>query len=271
MSITNVMVAVDRSERIANRLLLARDLAGRFGAGITGIGARLADSPRMIYGDSYPIVMPDLRKAAEDDIAALGSTFETTMAGFDRAEWRGDIQVPLRFAVEQSRAADLVVVGRQGADDFVDLDFGVDPGDLVLAAGRPILVVPPWMTELRAHRIVMAWRDTREARRALKDALPFMKNAAEVSVIEVGSGAASSNAVRDVARFLAGHGVTATLQTLEQHDLSVEEVILQHASYMEADLVVSGAYGHGRLRETVFGGVTRGLLRYADVCCLMSH
>lgn len=271
MPFASIMVAADRSEKAINRYRLARDLAETFEARLIGVGARMIDMPNTMYGDSYPLVLPDFEREARQELSGVHETFQKALQGFNRAEWRGELDEPLRFLMEQSRAADLIVVGRRGDDDIVDRNFGVDPGDAVMEGGRPILMAPPWVTSLRGKRIVVAWSDTREARRAVYDALPFLQRAEEVSVVEVTPTVKSNLSIKDVVTFLTGHAVTAEAHMIEAVDSPPEAAVLEHAVNMNADLVVSGAYGHSRLRETIFGGVTRGLLKHSDICCLMSH
>jgi nucleotide-binding universal stress UspA family protein len=148
--------------------------------------------------------------------------------------------------------------------------MAVSPGALIMESGRPILVVPPLRDHVFANRILIAWKDTREARRAVWDSLPFLKRADVVFVVAIGGNDRKETA-NDVSAYLARHGITSrTLLRSTPHG-SVAEDILQVADDEGANLIVSGAYGHSRSREWMFGGVTRDLLNDAPVCCLMSH
>ena len=121
---------------------------------------------------------------------------------------------------------------------------------------------------------MIAWKDTREARRAVRDALPLLQEAQRVSIAEVTSEGMEESAVAriaDVARYLAHHDVSVGQQTGIAADESEGNVLLRLAREQDADLIVAGAYGHNRLSEWVFGGVTRNLLTTSTVPCLFSN
>jgi nucleotide-binding universal stress UspA family protein len=139
-------------------------------------------------------------------------------------------------------------------------------------AVRP--VVPPAVRSLSARHIIVAWKDTREARRATWDALPFLCAADSVRVLEM-TDEADPEPVRgrvgDVVRHLERHQVKAQGEVRNQREASAADEIILAAERDGADLIVAGGYGHARLREWVFGGVTRDLLRHCPTCCLLSH
>jgi nucleotide-binding universal stress UspA family protein len=148
--------------------------------------------------------------------------------------------------------------------------MAASPGDLVMESGRSVLIVPPLMDHMFANRIVVAWKDTREARRAVWDSLPFLKRADVVFVVAIGDND-RKEAANDVSAYLARHGIASRALLRGIPDSTVAEDILQVANDEGANLIVSGAYGHSRVHEWIFGGVTRALLNDAPVCCLMSH
>ncbi len=180
--------------------------------------------------------------------------------------WRSDLGPSLPFLVAQAAAADLVVVGRR--DDSAP--FAIDPGDLAMQLGGPVLVVPPGCDHLEAGRVLIAWANTREARRAVRDAMPFLTRASRVVVASIDDGAGPADP-RDLVGLLRAHGVVAEAVTPDATGASTAEALTDAAAEHGADLVVAGAYGHSRLREWAFGGVTRDLLAGSPVCCLMSH
>ena len=104
----------------------------------------------------------------------------------------------------------------------------------------------------------------------MRDALPFLKSATVTYVVASGSDVDTSG-VDDVGTYLKRHGVNATPRLSSVPDTNTADAILEVASDHNADLIVAGAYGHSRVREWVFGGVTHDLLQRAPVCCLMSH
>jgi nucleotide-binding universal stress UspA family protein len=171
-----------------------------------------------------------------------------------------------------SRAADLIIAGgapRQAQDPYKI----ASPVELAMTSGRPVLVAPPEAPGLSAKQVVLAWKDTREARRALSDALPFLHRADLVEVVEVSAAAELEQAdirTRDVAAALQRRGIKAEAKVVEHARVEAHQV-LREASHIGADLIVAGAYGHTRLGEWVFGGFTRDLLLQDDCYLVLSH
>jgi nucleotide-binding universal stress UspA family protein len=270
MTYASIMVAVDLADQARNRVRLAAHLADTFHAGLIGVAAEMpayvvpppGPTPASAYAleASSEIVLDELRRAHAlfTDVAGVRS----------RIEWRSNLDFPLSFLIAQAAAADLVVVERKTESGPALLT--VDPGDLVMALGRPVLVVPPHVDSLDPKRVVIGWRNTREARRAVWDALPFLKRASQVVVVSVDDGGGADDA-QDVLGLIRAHDVHATAVQREAPGETTAEALVDVAAEQGADLIVTGAYGHGRLREWVFGGVTRTLLAGAPVCCLMSY
>ncbi|MDP3317910.1 MAG: universal stress protein, partial [Bosea sp. (in: a-proteobacteria)] len=161
-------------------------------------------------------------------------------------------------------------LGRQGPGDPALGRMGIAPGDIVMELGRPILVVPPGIDALAARSVVVAWKDTRESRRALQDALPFLVRAEMVCVLSVGTDQDDA-AAQDVCSYLAKYGIAARPVLRPKGGGSIVGEITDLVRHQGADLIVAGAYGHSRLREWIFGGVTQELIQATPVCCLMSH
>jgi nucleotide-binding universal stress UspA family protein len=172
----------------------------------------------------------------------------------------------------EARWADLVLIDA-APERPLNVARQIDAGDLIMQVGRPVLLVAPVPVPLRMDRVLVAWRDTREARRAAADALPLLKRAGRVSIVEVADeddlGAAQSR-LNDVASWLGRHGVTAEVhaKSASGDDAAGLATI---ADELEADIVVAGAYGHSRVREWALGGVTRTLLRQGVRSSFVSH
>ncbi len=269
MSYVSIMVYCDgESERIR----LAIELAERFKARLIGVAAR-APIP-VVTGEDAAIdaallqqenaaVRAFLDKAGEQFRAVAGKC-ETPI------EWRSAPDIPNDFVAREARAADLVIVGQTPTADHRSLAVG----SLLLKAGRPVLVAPRALASLPARHAVVAWKDTREARRAVRDALPFLhrtENVALVAVCEWGAEATALRQLKDVARFLAQHHITNVTERVLPDEPVAGDVLLRFVGDERADLLVAGAYGHSRLGEWIFGGVTRDLLTKSSVCCLFSH
>lgn len=271
MKISNIMVSVDLGAAAADRVQLAAGLAERFEATLIGVAARPVLAP-MPVGDMIEVerVWAIEERLADEQLAAAKALFEREAGAAHRTDWRSAPTSPLAYLAAQARAADIVVVGRHGPSDGDPGPMGVPAGALLMEVGRPVLIAPPGVESLAAKRVVVAWKDTREARRAVHDALPFLTRADEVHVAVVGPGADDEGA-EDVTAYLSGHGVTVTTHLLHRPEIGAADEILGFARREDADLVVMGAYGHSRLREWVFGGATRDVLTTTPVCCLMSH
>jgi nucleotide-binding universal stress UspA family protein len=169
----------------------------------------------------------------------------------------------------KTRAADLVVIGSRPAADDVSHTF--DPGEVLLAAGRPVLIAPQGHAALSARRILIAWKDTREARRAVQSALPFLQQAEHVTLVEVAENLLEAQAqahLADVEAYLSRHGIEVGVKAVLNPHGAIAHQLTTAASDNGADLIVAGAYGHTRLGEWIFGGATRGLLHTSRPCCL---
>ncbi|MBN4098296.1 universal stress protein [Methylobacterium sp. OT2] len=270
MGYANILVPADLGEAAPDRIRLAAGLARRFDATLTGAAAHEVPAPILVR-DVYDAIDREGRNKAQ-----VQAILEQARASFERfagdgicTDWRWRFADPVAHLVEQARAADLVVVSRRGPGDEDPGPLGVPPGPVLMEAGRPVLVIPPRTVHLSAARIVVAWKDVPEARRAVSAALPFMRDADQVWVATVGADARHEGA-EDVAHHLARHGAHVTAHPLHTVDDTGSE-LLRFALLQDADLIILGAYGHSRLREWMFGGVTRDLLDRSPLCCLMCH
>jgi nucleotide-binding universal stress UspA family protein len=178
-------------------------------------------------------------------------------------------------AAMQARHADLTVLG--GRDpDATGPHFALNFKSLLLQSGRPILMVP---TEARLRlplrRVVLAWRPTREATRALHDALPLLSLDTVIDVLmidpQVGEGSHGPQPGADIAVHLARHGYQVQVLAQPSQGQSSGNAILTHLREADADLLVMGGYGHARWREAVLGGCTRTVLEGARQPVLFAH
>ena len=142
---------------------------------------------------------------------------------------------------------------------------------VLVNAGRPILVMPPGSVLRLDGTVLIAWNAKREAARAVADAMPLLKVATEVVVLEITAGnGTSAEADSQITRWLARHGVNATSVRL-QTPASVADALISTAQAQSAALLVAGGYGHSRIGELVGGGTTRTLLWHSPVPLFMSH
>jgi len=270
VAIKSILVQTTIDDDNEARVKVAAGLADRFGASLIGVCA-CAIQPITTSGmaagvDLFVEDPQDIQK----QLQMLEKTFRDAAGGKGTGvEWRGAIGFPTEHTTRQARAADLIVTGQSESGSAYRT---VNPADLIMLAGRPVLVVPQPVTELAADRIVVAWKDTREARRAVLDSLPFLEKAADVTVVAVAErdDREATHSTADVAAFLRKHDVKARNLLLDPKGSAADQII-GFAVERRADLIVAGAYGHSRLREWIFGGVTRDLLTRSPVCCLLSN
>lgn len=272
MSYASIIVAVDPGERTPQRVELAAHLARKLEARLIGVAAWGPDYPRGFGETSVPVGygVEEIRQKALDELRQAEEVFRLAARLADRIEWRSDLSEPVTFLEEQSRAADFVVVGRRGENDLPNLVAAISPGDALMGLGRPVLVVPPGVERMPASRVLVAWKNTLQSRRAISDAMPFLKRAERVQVVQVTDDRDRSG-LDDVVAYLSLHGVHASGLVKPSGGAATADTILDAAEAFEADLIVSGAFGYSRLREWFFGGVTRNLLDRSPICCLMSH
>ena len=173
----------------------------------------------------------------------------------------------------EARAADLVVIGSHPLAE--DVYHAFDPGMVLLNAGRPVLVVPDGLGEgYPGQRALVAWKDTREARHAVQSALPYLRMAEHIALVEVAEEVlepAARERLNDVEKYLLRHGIAVNAKTVLHPHGSISDQLRNEARKEGVDLIVAGAYGHTRLGEWVFGGITRSLLQKSEVCCLFSN
>jgi len=266
MTFSSIMVHLDLEHTDGACLRIAIDLAGRFNAKLIGIAAATGQSS---HHEDETITQMPLRELYSDITKRLAQAEDRfrSMANSRQIEWRSAIARPADYISREARAADLVVIGaqRNGLGNL-------DPGDLVMQVGRPVLVVPPQVKSLELKLAMVCWKDTREARRAVSDALPLLQKTQQVAVVEVipdesGRDAAHGR-VDDVIAWLKRHGIEAFARVFQcpERDDPMEK-LFQYG----ADLIVAGAYGHTRLREWVFGGFTHDLVHRSPVCALLVH
>jgi nucleotide-binding universal stress UspA family protein len=274
MPYKTILVHAEADLAAVPRLDAAVAVARRFDATLIGLGAETLDWVGV--SDPYGVMAADwitvMQEQMEFDLEAAEAQFESR-AGAVSHQWLRTMGPPARTMAGIARSADLIVAGGAPLTDR-NARCTAAPADLALLSGRPVLVAPPSGGELRAKQIVVAWKDSREARRAVADALPFLKRAEEVVVMEVCDADQKGDAeyrTFDVSEHLKRHGVTSRpmVKVAAPDRVSIELNI--EAEAIDADLIVSGAYGHNRLQEWILGGVTYDFLHGPERFVLLSH
>jgi nucleotide-binding universal stress UspA family protein len=269
------MAHLELGQSNAGLLAIAGDLGERFESHVIGIA--VCQPMQFVYGEGYVPVdlfeqdLADIKKESEAAEAEFRAALQTRVQSL---EWRSSIVSGTLSGhlAHESRGADLVITGF-ASGDFFDASRSLNTGDLVMQVGRPVLVAPRSIEVPKLDRMILAWKDTREARRAAFDALPLLKKAGHVAVVEIAQAdrlASASENLDDVVGWLKRHGVVAEgIPSLSTGDDAAQ--LRAIARGRSADVIVAGAYGHSRLREWVLGGVTRDLLLRSDQCSLVSH
>ena len=277
MGFKDIVVHIDDGAAMLGRLAVAVELAERFGAHLTGVYADPGLAlPTLIDVPISPNLVEALEAEHRERCDRAEQQYRKILGGSDvENEWRltrGELANTLS---RHARYGDLVVLGQEGADDQKMVIGGL-PDSVVLTCGRPALVIPyVGASTPPGKHVIVAWNGSREAARAVNDALPFLVAADKVDVMCVnpddGEEESADLPGADLCLHLARHGVKAEAQTVAASDVDTGNLLLSRAADRGADLIVMGAYGHARWREVVLGGVTRELLGQMTVPVFMSH
>lgn len=261
-------------------LNIAIDLAASHGAHLTVLEMLNLPTPMLgPWGMVPDVAMSDvydkLRSQAKTNVARLESRLEKESISSE-VRLVETLAEPARMAAHRAHHADLAVVAGSIGDTIEAETTHAYFGSLLLESGRPVLVVPPrCKVPMPPKRVVMAWRPTSEAARALHDALPLLTGAEAVDLLLVDTTDeqrdSDAQPGADVAKHLARHGVETSVVALKSGNRAVSSVILEHARKVRANLIVVGGYGHSRFREWAMGGVTRELLIGASIPVFYSH
>ncbi len=273
MTLKNILVHVTETAQSKLRLETAVALCVAHDAHLTGLAVRaVPELPPYSVGPIPDIILEPFEAQQNAAIAAASNLFTSTVqrAGWtDRSSWTITEGNATDIVGIFARCADLTVTGQDVSDED---QWEISTIDLVLRSGRPVLVTPHGIESAPVgKRVVVAWNASRESARAISDAMPLLETADSVDILTVAPDASGEIPGADIARHLAQHGVAANLKLLGDMGGETGSALLNYVSDTDADLLVMGAYGHSRLREYVFGGVTRHVLEAMQTPVLMSH
>jgi nucleotide-binding universal stress UspA family protein len=267
---SSILLPMDLDPSTEGRCKLAVGLADRFASRLIGVAAQPVQAP--LYFEApvtgIPTIIELEERRANEELAKAEANFRRCAGTRGRIEWRQALTFTTPYILEQARAADLIVAARPRRDDKAFAPMSADSGSLVMDAGRPVLFVPPKVDYLAAKCVVIGWKDSREARRAVWDSLPLLRESKEVLIVSVDP---EEHGAKDVAAHLGCHGVQASTLHRPPSAAGIADDLVGIAQQQGADLIVCGAYGHSRAREWVLGGVTHDLLDHSPLCVLMSH
>jgi nucleotide-binding universal stress UspA family protein len=281
MSYKDLLVVLDSDAASRGRIALAAALAERFASHLVGLyPLPIPQAPRHLGYYDPALLDPffrELRAQAQEVSDKEREAFEhaASLRGLS-AEWRVVDEGPQSDPALHARYVDLTILGQLDPDRG-DADLvRPRPEHVTLASGRPILVVPyAGRFETVGRRVLIGWNATREATRAVNDAMPLLAAAEVVTVLTIdargGPDAHGELPGADISLHLARHDVKAEVERTVSAGIPAGEVLLSRAADLGADLLVIGAYGHSRVRELLLGGATRSILQSMTVPVLMSH
>jgi len=274
VSVKSILLHHADDEQASARLATALQLARRHDAVLTALYViPSADFIEPYWLENAPDPMELYRQNAEKDAERAETAFRRVIEATGvTADWRceeGDVAIVIARA---ARHADLTVVAQPPPGGEARAMLVRIPEYVSLAAGRPVLVVP----EIGARdtvgvNVVVAWDGSREAARAIADALPILASAETVTLLMIDAADNPDVAPDDIARYLARHAIDADLMATPSAGLDIGDVLLSRAADVNADLLVMGAYGHSRLQEFVMGGASRYIFQHMTLPVLMSH
>lgn len=280
MSLKDLLVHIDDKPSSDKRLDAAVELALAFDAHLAGLMLVAEPYVPAAIGVSIPAeILRDQREAAvQRSEAVLAKAKERAEKAGCRLEVRREVVKVDDFGTafaRQARHADLSIVGQgDPAEGDVNAELIVEAS--FLDSGRPSLVIPYiGARSLPPKQVLVAWDGSREAARAVGDAMPLLLRAQNVLVLVVDPGKLRGRIGEqpgaDLGNHLARHGIKTEVRTAASGGLATGDVIIGQASDAGADLVVMGGYGHSRLRELVLGGATQSLLDHMPIPVLMAH
>ena len=268
----SILLHVDREEGFEARLQAALDIARAFDARITGLHSVSLEvyAPGDFTGSVIAAALPGIREAAEEFREELKKVLDNEDVDWCLLGFEGQAEIHL---IEQSALQDLIVVGDHDCGD----EKGPSrlAGQLAINAKCPVLVVPSTASGLDVNApALLAWNGSTESCVALRAALPLLAKSQKVflaSVAEERQSVGYDFPSLAGIQYLSRYGIDAELVELPGEGRKVAEVLTSAAESRECGLMVMGAYGHSRLTETLFGGVTRSALTSPSLPVLIAH
>lgn len=266
------LVHVEATEESDRRLEAAVRFARATNATLQGVGGckpSSVDNPWIATSYQLGSVIEAVNEQEAEDLKEAERRFHAAAACLGAStSWTSARDYPDLALQALAAGADVIITSiRRGPEATT-----AAAADLVMRAGVPVLALPDFVTRLQARRIIVAWKNTREARRAVSDALPLLAAAEEVTVIAAAEDQEDGNdSLGAVLGRLKRHGISAETLRLEKSDIGPADAFLHAAENSMADMIVAGAYGHSRLREWVLGGFTQALLARSRIPVHFSH
>jgi nucleotide-binding universal stress UspA family protein len=278
MGYKDLLLVLDESPASRRNTELAAALGARFGAHLAALYP-LKSTRFPFFGSYDPAAFDPLFRGLQEKLAKsaqkLREDFERAASQYGiSGEWRSPEAPAEADPAIHARYADLVILGQDDPDRGGGELLRLRPESIALASGRPVLVIP-YAGNFAAVgvRVLVAWNASREAARAVNDALPFLAAAEKVTVLAIDPrpGEHGEEPGFDISLHLARHGVKAEIERTVAGEVGVGDVLLSRAADLGADLLVMGVYGHTRARELLLGGASKTVLETMTLPVLMSH
>jgi nucleotide-binding universal stress UspA family protein len=271
----DIVVCINESDDRDNTIRAAAQFANGINANLTGLYVRVTMSPAVgPYGYISEEITEEIRRHDVERTAAAKDSFDSIIGELGVAASWFEIDENQR-PLKATAYADLVITNQLAYDPY---HGGAGTGfvnSLILETGKPIVLIPnDWHAATFGTNIVVGWDGSREAIRAIQDAMPLLQKANHVEVICVDhKDVGEAIDVSEISSYLTRRNVSSSFNLAVTDDIlnSPEKVIHSVAGKLSADLIVVGGYGHSRLREIVLGGVTRYLAKNSTVPVLFSH
>jgi nucleotide-binding universal stress UspA family protein len=274
MSYKTILVHAEPGHAADRRVATAITLADAFDAALIGLGAEAFEP---VYASGYAMadgaIYEAIRERVQKDVPDAEKRFRCqTVELTQPVFWVTGVQDPCSELVIHGRAADLIVASRPSAGE--GHAFAANPADLVMRAGLPVLIAPAAGPPFAGGRVLVGWKNTREARIALTGAMPLLMRADEVVLVSITNEAevgAQHAELDQVAQRLTRHGVRVKSEVIAKARAATAEDLERAADRHGADTVVIGAYAHSRVREWALGGMTEDFIASSSKYVLMCH
>ena len=276
MSLKTILVHLANDEEHVTRLKVALKLAREQQAKVSAIFfANPVGMPPAIAGrGASAAFLAEATRVARERAAELEAEFSDACTR-DNVEFswmviEGD---HVQLLSEHAHAADIIIASQPAVEHFEDRFRVRLQEELVMNTGLPVMVVPKGFDPDRkiGKNVLVAWKSTREAVRAVRDNLPILKAAEKVVILTVGADMADALSELEVLRHLRRHGIEADAQSIEEAGGGTGATILDFAAAHGSDVLIMGGFGHSHWREVLLGGVTQHMLFNATIPVIMSH
>jgi nucleotide-binding universal stress UspA family protein len=274
MSIKTILLHLNNDPQLESRIETALNLAALHGAHIKALYTIAQVTVPTSFMGYVPPEFIEHSKVAEEKQAAEAKAKldKLSSAAGQEIEFVVEEGYAPDLINEHAVAVDVVIVGQGDPDADNNMQSQYIADELVVSSPRPVLVIP-YAGEYKkfGKHVLVAWNNSREASRALHEALPFLANADKVTLLSVNADEDESYETAHVIAHLKRHGIEATFKAGVWPDIKVGDALLDALVDYSADMLVMGAYGHSRLREMILGGATENTLAHMTAPVLFAH